>query len=82
MNTKPAQSKPTHQKVSEADFILGTEYELALNGTPLYRARVEKFHGGCWATVQVTSVVSTNAVGITPGMVFDIKVAEYQVTPL
>lgn len=71
-----------HDKVALEEFQPGQQYNVALRGTALYRAEVVKFHGGCWATVKV--IESTNpetAKYYAENTTFDIKVAEYEITP-
>lgn len=72
--------KVEHNKVPVTEFTPGNTYQMALRGSPLYKAEVLKFHGGCWATIRVKEVLSQDvATYFTPGMEFDIKVAEYDV---
>ncbi len=74
--------KPIHDKVAKEDFTVGATYNVALRGKPLYAAEVVKFHGGCWATVRVTRALSEDTASLYPeGATFDVKVAEYDVTP-
>lgn len=73
--------KVEHDKVSLNEFTPGNTYQMALKGNPLYTAEVLKFHGGCWATIRVMEVLSPDVRSdYVEGMVFDIKVAEYDVT--
>lgn len=73
--------KPVHEKVATSEFMPGRTYSIALNGRSLYEAEVVKFHGGCWATVKVQKPLDEAlAKDYTPGMEFDIKVANYEIT--
>lgn len=72
--------KPVHDKVDKEEFVIGNTYNISLRGKPLYAAQVVKFHGGCWATVRVTKPLAEETAKLyTPGVEFDIKVAEYDV---
>ncbi len=71
-----------HDKVAREEFQPGQQYNVALRGTPLYRAEVVKFHGGCWATVKVIEPINPEmAKHYSEDATFDIKVAEYEITP-
>jgi hypothetical protein len=71
-----------HDKVALEEFQPGQQYNVALRGTALYRAEVVKFHGGCWATVKVIEPNNQEmAKYYTEDATFDIKVAEYDITP-
>lgn len=71
-----------HDKVAIENFIPGSQYTVAMNGRPLYVARVMKFHGGCWATVQVEQALDAElSKHYQPGTTFDIKVAQYEIAP-
>lgn len=73
--------KVEHDKIPLTNFMTGNTYQMALRGTPLYTAEVLKFHGGCWATIRVREILSPEVSrDYVEGMVFDIKVAEYDVT--
>ncbi len=73
--------KPVHEKMPVSTFEPGVAYTFSLNGTPLYKADVVKFHGGCWATVRLVSINDTSLAGTyQPGMEFDIKVANYEIS--
>ena len=75
--------KPVHDKVPVEEFTPGQTYRVGMNGTPLYTATVTKFHGGCWATVQVQEPVNDDMAALyKPGMEFDIKVANYEIESL
>lgn len=72
-----------HDKVALEEFQPGQQYKVALRGQDLYLAEVVKFHGGCWATVKVLDAPNPEtAKYYTAGSTFDIKVAEYQITPV
>jgi hypothetical protein len=74
--------KITHDKVSVENFQPGAIYDVSLRGVKLYEAEVVKFHGGCWATVKVVRThEAATAKYYSEGDTFDIKVAEYDVTP-
>lgn len=74
--------KPQHDKVPTTEFTPGERYNVSLRDQPLYEATVIKFHGGCWATVRVERPLSETTASIyAVGTEFDIKVAEYDVTP-
>ena len=74
--------KPVHDKLPVEEFTPGETYTVGMNGKDLYNAEVLKFHGGCWATVKVLDAIDESVQGVyTPGMEFDIKVAEYSVVP-
>ncbi len=71
--------KPNHDKVPVTEFTPGRSYRIAMHGDPLYTAVVTKFHGGCWATVRVEQAATDEFARVyTPGMEFDIKVANYE----
>lgn len=71
-----------HDKVALEEFQPGQRYNVALRGTNLYRAEVIKFHGGCWATVRVIESINPETSKYYPeDATFDIKVAEYDITP-
>ncbi|MBU3679268.1 MAG: hypothetical protein FGM32_06645 [Candidatus Kapabacteria bacterium] len=74
--------KIEHDKVPVEEFTPGQRYTVAMQGRPLYTAEVVKFHGGCWATVRVEKPLDA-AMGMhyQPGTTFDIKVAQYEITP-
>lgn len=73
--------KPIHDKLPVSTFEPGVTYSFALNGQPLYRADVVKFHGGCWATVRIVDVNDPTLAGTyQPGMTFDVKVANYEIS--
>ena len=73
--------KPIHAKVDKEALIPGNTYTLSLHGKELYAAEVVKFFGGCWATVRVVAPVNEHTQSVyTPGIEFDIKVAEYEIT--
>lgn len=73
--------KPVHDKVALDEFTPGTTYRVGMNGTPMYDATVTKFHGGCWATVRVERAVGSELASLYhPGMEFDIKVANYEIS--
>jgi hypothetical protein len=70
--------KVEHEKVPVTEFTPGETYVVGMNGNDLYEAEVVKFHGGCWATVRVrTALYEPMAKDYSPGMEFDIKVAQY-----
>ncbi len=72
-----------HDKVALEEFQPGQQYNVALRGTSLYRAEVVKFHGGCWATVKVIEPTNPEtAKYYVENTTFDIKVAEYDITPV
>ncbi|HBB26070.1 MAG TPA: hypothetical protein DCZ59_07355 [Bacteroidetes bacterium] len=74
--------KIEHDKVPVTEFTPGQHYTVAMNGRPLYTAEVVKFHGGCWATVRVeTALDEQMQQHYKPGTTFDIKVAQYEITP-
>jgi hypothetical protein len=74
--------KVDHDKVAVENFEPGKQYDVCLRGSALYRAEVLKFHGGCWATVKVLEAQNPEtAKYYTLGATFDIKVAEYDITP-
>lgn len=74
--------KIEHDKVALEQFQPGEHYDVSLRGSALYRAEVIKFHGGCWATVKVLEAQDpSTAKYYAPGTTFDIKVAEYEITP-
>lgn len=71
-----------HDKVSLDQFQPGQRYSIALRGQSLYTAEVTKFHGGCWATVTVVAAANASLEQLySEGATFDIKVAEYDITP-
>lgn len=73
--------KPVHEKVNKEALIPGNTYTLGLNGKQLYSAEVVKFFGGCWATVRVVAPLNEETrSAYTPGMEFDIKVAQYEIS--
>jgi len=73
--------KPIHDKMPVSTFEPGTTYTFSLNGQQLYRADVVKFHGGCWATVSIVDVTDASLAGTyQPGMRFDVKVANYDIS--
>lgn len=73
--------KPIHDKLPVDEFTPGSSYNVGMNGKDLYKAEVLKFHGGCWATVKVLNTLDESVQKIyTPGMEFDIKVAEYSLS--
>jgi hypothetical protein len=74
--------KIEHEKVAVTEFTPGQRYIVAMNGRPLYKAEVVKFHGGCWATVRVEAALDEQMKQhYKPGTTFDIKVAQYEITP-
>lgn len=74
--------KIEHDKVPVQEFTPGSRYKVAMHGRPLYVAEVEKFHGGCWATVRVEKALdAAMEAHYRPGTTFDIKVAQYEITP-
>lgn len=71
-----------HDKVPTEQFQPGKHYRVALRGKDLYTAEVSKFHGGCWATVTVIAPADESVAHLyKEGVTFDIKVAEYDITP-
>ncbi len=74
--------KIEHDKVPVQEFTPGNRYTVAMQGRPLYTAEVVKFHGGCWATVRVEKALDEALEKhYAPGTTFDIKVAQYEISP-
>lgn len=74
--------KIEHDKVPVENFTPGSRYTVSMQGRPLYSAEVVKFHGGCWATVRVEKALdAAMEKHYQPGTTFDIKVAQYEITP-
>lgn len=70
--------KVEHSKVPLTEFEPGGTYRFSINGTPLYTAKVVKFHGGCWATVSVINCLHEPMKNeYVAGTEYDIKVATY-----
>jgi hypothetical protein len=68
----------THKNAAAPDS--GAVYTFALNGVPLYEARIHAVNG-CWATVEVLRPLDGPHSGqYKPGQRFDIKVASYSIT--
>ena len=65
----------SHTTINEP--MPGKEYHCALNGTPLYEARIKSVMG-CWATVEVVRPLpGPHEQSYKPGESFDIRVASY-----
>lgn len=74
--------KIEHDKVPVENFTPGSRYTVSMQGRRLYSAEVVKFHGGCWATVRVEKALDAELEQhYRPGTTFDIKVAQYEITP-
>lgn len=74
--------KPEHEKVAVTECMPGSQYRVSMHGQDLYIATVQKFHGGCWATMRVDQAIDgPMASQYRPGMEFDIKVAQYTLYP-
>lgn len=72
--------KVQHDKVPLSEFEPGAVYRLSMNNIPLYTAKVVKFHGGCWATVQVCDCLYEPMKSeYVEGKEYDIKVATYDI---
>ena len=55
----------------------GKTYQCALNGAPLYEAKIQNVTG-CWATVEVVKPLpGPHGHNYTPGQTFDIRVSSY-----
>jgi hypothetical protein len=69
-----------HTKLSKDESpVTGAEYTFfTKDSQELFNAKICKYTGGCWGTIEITSVSSPSLENIySPGMKFDVKMAMY-----
>lgn len=67
-----------HEKLSKAEAPHeGNEYVVVQGETPLYTARIVKYGGGCWGTVQVQAVMEGYENIFRADDTFDVRMAMY-----
>lgn len=68
-----------HTKLSKDEAPeTGAEYRFyTKESQELFDAKICKYTGGCWGTIEVTNVTSNLSNVYSPGMKFDVKMAMY-----